>query len=95
MNDLFNNIQGIEGIGNLIDKFGFYDSNNIVNVMKKYIPDSWDKMKIPIQMTSFDVTHNKEHIFGYKQDQSIPPYLQVVQSGCTQPLQTPIKVNDT
>lgn len=99
MNNLFNDlldyiVQGIEGIGNLLSRFGFYDSNNIINVVKKHIPDTWNKMKIPIQMTSFDVNNNKEHIFGYKQDKSIPPYLAIVQSGCTQPFQTPIKYNN-
>ncbi len=98
--NLFNDIldyivQGIESVNNFISNYGIYNSEKVIDIVKQYIPDDWSKMKIPIKIVTYDVIANKEHIFGYEQDQSIPPYLAVIQSGQIAPFLTPIKQNNT
>ena len=86
-------IEAIMSVWDIATIWGIADTHAMQNVMKKYLPQSWDDFEFPFYCVSTDVSSHGLRIFGKGYIEEVPPYQAVVASATVAPFMAPTKVN--
>jgi NTE family protein len=86
-------IESVFSIWDLATIWGIVDTQAMQNVMKKYLPNSWDEFEFPFYCLATDVSSHGIRIFGKGYNEDVPPYKAVVASATVAPFMAPTKAN--
>ncbi len=86
-------IAAIMSVWDIATIWGVADTGNMQNVMKKYLPASWNGFKFPFYCIATDVSSHGIRVFGKGYTEEVPPYQAVVASSTIAPLMAPTTVN--